>query len=140
VTIAPHRWIPDIVISTFEIKLGTRLLVDAVHEALAQRARAHAAWIMADSRCRDDAGRFERIKREATSHGIGFIVIAHLPEGEDEAEEDTHYNVIVEPAFHKPDADTINDFVSTQFPAPTKAWFREALVRVMTEAEREVTA
>lgn len=137
VTIEADRWIPDVVVSTFEIKLGTRLLVDAVHEALAQRARAHAAWIMADSRCRDDAVNFERIAREAMSYGIGIIVITHLPETGEDAEEGAHYDIVVEPTFHKPNTDSLNHFVSSQFPAATRAWLRQTLERLVAEPVAE---
>lgn len=127
VTVEPHRWFADVVLSTIEVKLGTQLRVDAVHEALAQRARAHAAWIITDARCRHDSERFQRIHREARTHGIGFAIITKLTDDDEQPEEDRHFHVELEPTFHKPDPDTVDDFLHRQFQPETRQWLRDTI-------------
>ncbi|MEZ5231294.1 MAG: hypothetical protein R2755_23520 [Acidimicrobiales bacterium] len=133
-SVETHPWFPDVNLMTFEVKLGTQLRVDAVHEALAHRAKANAAWIVTDARCTIDETRFDRIIREARTHGIGVVVIDALARNGEVAEEDTHYHVHAEAAAHKPEPETINDFLEQQFPAALRNWLRLAISRALLES------
>ena len=100
---------------TYEVKTGASLSIDALHEARAQRRRAHRAFVVVDLDSAEQADVVRGLIAAATDLGVGLISFMSV--------DDDWYEWVAAP-FNQPDPIELDTFLETQLSDTAKQAIR----------------
>jgi hypothetical protein len=103
-------------VHTYEVKTASGLSIVSLHEARAQRRRAHRSYVVADLEQLDQQDRVQALIEDARDLGVGLVSFL--------SPEDESWDVWVEAEFNQPDPIDLDEFLFNQLTLRTRETVR----------------